>query len=70
MPHHVIIFTSECNFLQMCIKGHNKSSPFLCFLQVDGMDVLGVREATRFAADFCRSGKVKEKMTYFTNLKE
>lgn len=39
----------------------NKSDPFLCFLQVDGMDVLGVREATRFAADYCRSGKVKEK---------
>lgn len=28
------------------------------FVQVDGMDVLCVREATRFAADHCRSGKV------------
>ncbi len=34
---------------------------FFCFLQVDGMNVLSVREATRFAADYCRSGKVKEK---------
>lgn len=30
---------------------------FFC-IQVDGMDVLCVREATRFAADHCRSGKV------------
>lgn len=27
-------------------------------VQVDGMDVLCVREATRFAAEHCRSGKV------------
>ncbi|XP_061754405.1 pyruvate dehydrogenase E1 component subunit alpha, mitochondrial-like isoform X2 [Nerophis ophidion] len=27
-------------------------------LRVDGMDVLSVREATRFASDHCRSGKV------------
>ena len=28
--------------------------------QVDGMDVLCVREATQFAADHCRAGKVSE----------
>lgn len=28
-------------------------------LQVDGMDVLCVREATQFAADHCRAGKVR-----------
>uniref|UniRef100_A0A1A8MYT4 Pyruvate dehydrogenase (Lipoamide) alpha 1b n=1 Tax=Nothobranchius pienaari TaxID=704102 RepID=A0A1A8MYT4_9TELE len=36
-------------------------------LQVDGMDVLSVREATRFAADHCRAGKgpiVMELQTY------
>jgi hypothetical protein len=27
-------------------------------LQVDGMDILTVREATKFAADWTRSGKV------------
>lgn len=27
-------------------------------LQVDGMDVLCVREAAKFAADHCRAGKV------------
>lgn len=26
--------------------------------QVDGMDVLSVREAVKFAADLCRAGKV------------
>lgn len=29
-----------------------------CGHKVDGMDVLCVREATKFAADHCRSGKV------------
>ncbi|XP_068160728.1 pyruvate dehydrogenase E1 subunit alpha 1b isoform X2 [Antennarius striatus] len=36
-------------------------------IRVDGMDVLGVREATRFAAEHCRSGKgpmVMELLTY------
>lgn len=28
-------------------------------LQVDGMDVLCVREAAQFAADHCRAGKVR-----------
>lgn len=35
--------------------------------QVDGMDVLAVREATRFAIDHCTSGKgpiIMETMTY------
>lgn len=37
-----------------------------CFcVQVDGMDVLCVREATRFAADHCRSGKVTSNFVLF-----
>ena len=35
--------------------------------QVDGMDVIGVREATKWAAEYCRSGKgplVMEMATY------
>ena len=27
-------------------------------IQVDGMDILAVREATKYAADYARSGKV------------
>ncbi|XP_010951859.2 pyruvate dehydrogenase E1 component subunit alpha, testis-specific form, mitochondrial [Camelus bactrianus] len=34
-----------------------KRGNFLPGLRVDGMDVLCVREATKFAADYCRSGK-------------
>lgn len=30
----------------------------VCVYQVDGMDVLGVREAVKFAAEHCRAGKV------------
>ncbi|XP_063102811.1 pyruvate dehydrogenase E1 component subunit alpha, testis-specific form, mitochondrial [Cavia porcellus] len=44
-----------------------KRAYFLPGLRVDGMDVLCVREATRFAADHCRSGKgplVMELLTY------
>lgn len=40
---------------------------FIPGLRVDGMDVLCVREATKFAADYCRSGKgpiVMELQTY------
>lgn len=33
--------------------------PHPVFEQVDGMDILCVREATRFAAAYCRSGKVR-----------
>ncbi|GCC32903.1 pyruvate dehydrogenase E1 subunit alpha 1b isoform X1 [Chiloscyllium punctatum] len=34
-----------------------KRGDFIPGLRVDGMDILCVREATRFAADYCRSGK-------------
>lgn len=34
-----------------------KRGEFIPGLRVDGMDVLSVREATTFAADYCRSGK-------------
>ncbi|XP_007944583.1 pyruvate dehydrogenase E1 component subunit alpha, testis-specific form, mitochondrial [Orycteropus afer afer] len=34
-----------------------KRGNFIPGLRVDGMDVLCVREATKFAADYCRSGK-------------
>lgn len=32
----------------------------MSFVQVDGMDVLCVREATKVAAEHCRSGKASE----------
>ncbi|KAM5283222.1 pyruvate dehydrogenase E1 component subunit alpha, testis-specific form, mitochondrial isoform 2-T2 [Hipposideros larvatus] len=44
-----------------------KRGNFIPGLRVDGMDVLCVREATKFAADYCRSGKgpiVMELLTY------
>ncbi|XP_066136848.1 pyruvate dehydrogenase E1 component subunit alpha, testis-specific form, mitochondrial [Saccopteryx bilineata] len=44
-----------------------KRGHFIPGLRVDGMDVLCVREATKFAADYCRSGKgpiVMELQTY------
>jgi TPP-dependent pyruvate/acetoin dehydrogenase alpha subunit len=33
--------------------------------KVDGMDLLCVREATKFAADHCRAGKVNDSIHYF-----
>ncbi|XP_032962325.1 pyruvate dehydrogenase E1 component subunit alpha, testis-specific form, mitochondrial isoform X2 [Rhinolophus ferrumequinum] len=44
-----------------------KRGNFIPGLRVDGMDILCVREATKFAADYCRSGKgpiVMEMQTY------
>lgn len=32
--------------------------------QVDGMDVLCVREAAKFAADYCRAGKVSLQLSF------
>ena len=39
--------------LQCCVE------IFPTYWQVDGMDILCVREATKFAAAYCRSGKVR-----------
>ncbi|XP_055291082.1 pyruvate dehydrogenase E1 component subunit alpha, testis-specific form, mitochondrial [Moschus berezovskii] len=44
-----------------------KRGSFIPGLRVDGMDILCVREATKFAADYCRSGKgpiLMELLTY------
>ena len=44
-----------------------KRGNFIPGLRVDGMDILCVREATKFAADYCRSGKgpmLMELLTY------
>lgn len=53
------------NFLYSCIFNVEnwqsvKDLDVLSPVQVDGMDVLCVREATRVAAEHCRSGKASE----------
>ncbi|XP_004681165.1 PREDICTED: pyruvate dehydrogenase E1 component subunit alpha, testis-specific form, mitochondrial isoform X2 [Condylura cristata] len=59
------VFVCENNFYGMgtsveraaATPEYYKRGNFIPGLRVDGMDVLCVREATKFAADFCRSGK-------------
>lgn len=58
------IFLKEILFLILSCR---QNLPLKYFVQVDGMDVLAVREATRFAIEHCTSGKgpiVMETVTY------
>lgn len=54
---HTNTFSLE-TCITVCVTPSAADLTLLFLSQVDGMDVLCVREATRFAADHCRSGKV------------
>lgn len=63
IPGLRVIYTHllTCLLIYMLIYTCFKRVLCVCVcVQVDGMDVLCVREATKFAADHCRSGKVSE----------
>ena len=42
----------------MLFPANHAPASDVCFTQVEGQDILAVREATRWCADYIRSGKV------------